>query len=94
MRGTAITKFTRLDTQQPLLALLPSGDAFRADIVRAVRVIEDETLLGSAHLLYAVTVELDDGQTHTIGSGLDQREAKRIATDVVKEVNRCLAPGA
>lgn len=72
---------------------MPSGDAFRADIVRAVRVTDDETLLGAPRMLYAVTVELDDGQSYTIGSGLDHGEAKRIAADVVKEVNRCLASG-
>jgi len=76
------------------LAQMPSGDAFRADVVRAIRVVPDETLLASPVLLFAVMVELDGGDVHCVASGLEAREARRIASATTKEVNACLAAPA
>jgi len=69
---------------------MPNGDAFRATRVRAIRLVADETLKGSAQPLFAVMIELDEEAAHCIGSGLSESEARRIANMATREVNVCL----
>ena len=76
----------------PLLAQMPNGEAFKADQINAVRIVEDETLIGSARPLFAVKIDLENRGEHCIGSGLDGEEAKRMAMSATKEINACLLP--
>jgi hypothetical protein len=70
-----------------LLAVMPSGDAFRADEVVAVKIVEDEALLGAERPRFAVTIRLRDGSVHGIAYDLAHREAIRIANEAAREVN-------
>ena len=76
-----------------LLAVMPTGDAFRADEVAAVKIVEDEALLGAERLRFAVTIRLHDGSVHCIACDLAHRDAVRIATEAAREVNGRLLAG-
>ncbi len=70
-----------------LLAQMPNGESFRADIIDAVRIVEDETLIDSDLMRFAVILHFADKQTHCIGARLKAREAKTFAEQATQEIN-------
>lgn len=72
-------------------ACMPNGDAFRADTIRAVRVLPDDTLPDAPRSRYAVFLEFEDDGRHCIGSDLTEEAAIRLARTAVEEINARLA---
>lgn len=69
------------------LAQMPNGEAFRADRVAAVRIVEEVPLVGAERLRFAVVVELVDGSCCTIDGDLARRDAEALARLATREVN-------
>ena len=79
-------------TRAPL-AVLPNGEAIRADRVTAVRVIEEARLVGGERQRFLVQLELADGQPWTIANDLTKRDAAAIARQAARAVNEALVNG-
>lgn len=69
------------------LALMPNGEAFRADRVMAVRIVEEVPLVGAERQRFAVVVELVDGSRCIIDGDLARRDAEALARQATREVN-------
>ena len=72
------------------LASMPNGEAFRADRVVGVRIVEDARLVGAERQRFAVVVELVDGSRCTIDRDLARRDAAALARQATREVNNQL----
>lgn len=75
------------------LAVLPNGEAIRADRVTAVRVIEEARLIGGERQRFLVQLELADGEPWIIANDLAKRDAAAIARQSARAVNEALANG-
>ena len=69
------------------LATMPNGEAFRADRVVAVRIVEEVPLVGAERPRFAVVIELLDGARCTIDGDLARRDAEALARQASREVN-------
>ncbi len=71
--------------------MLPNGEAIRADRVTAVRVVEEERLVGGERQRFLVRLELTDGEPWTIANDLAKRDAAATARQAARAVNEALA---
>ena len=69
------------------LALLPNGEAFRADRIAAVRILEDDALPGQESPRFRVMIEFEGGALHPVGLDLARRDAQRLAQATARQIN-------
>ncbi|HEX2527553.1 MAG TPA: hypothetical protein VHL31_14815 [Geminicoccus sp.] len=74
-------------TNASLLAVLPSGEAVRASMVRAVLLEELAGLLGEEDVRFRVVVEMEDGSRRVVGTELARTDAMDLARRTGRLIN-------